>query len=190
MLGSFRLRMLLALLLAILTSLSLQSEKGSHEVVEPVLRYIMKDYGIEDKIISLLKADREKDEVLPASSESISWQKPCDFLYVEKPYGWYWNESRKRQEFSTGIKFKVKNNSPIKPVAKGVVSEIGENDEGRYLIVKHEDGFFSIYGGMKEILVGKGDRVDKNDILGKSTDFLYLELRDEDGPINPGSISE
>ncbi|SHG78779.1 Peptidase family M23 [Thermosyntropha lipolytica DSM 11003] len=190
MLGSFRWRMLLALLLAIFASLSLQSGHSSQKVVEPALRYILRDYGVEDKIISLLQGKEHEDEVLPASADTIKWQKPCDFLYVEKPYGWYWNEKSKRQEFSPGIKCKVKNNSPVKPVMKGIVEEIGENDKGRYLLLRHDDAFFSLYGGLKEILVQKGDKVDKDDILGKSTDFLYLEIRDEEGPINPESIIE
>lgn len=84
----------------------------------------------------------------------------------------------------------MKDNSLVSPVAEGSIDDIGENEKGRYVIVKHDENLSSFYGGLKEILVQKGEKVDKDDILGKSTDTLYLELRDEDGPINPGSIIE
>lgn len=190
MLGSFKFRMFLVLMIAIFTSLSLEAGHSSKEVIEPVIKYILKDYGFEDKISSIWEIDNEKGETIPVSSKVIEWQKPCDFLRVESNYGWYWNKKKGRQEFSPGLSIKVKNNSLIKPAAEGVVDDIGENENGRYVIIKHGENLSSFYGGLKEILVQKGDKVDKDDVLGKSTDTLYLELRDEDGPINPGTIIE
>ncbi|MBO8158778.1 M23 family metallopeptidase [Thermosyntropha sp.] len=190
MLGSFRFRMFIVLIIAIFTSISLKAGHESKAVVEPVLRYILRDYGFESKIAAFLENYQEEHEEVPVMSKGIRWQKPCEFLYVIQKYGWYWNEKEKRQEFSPGIRIKVKNNSLIKPITEGVVEEIGSDKKGRYVLIKHDESFFSLYGGLKEILVTEKSKVDKETILGKSTDVLYMELRDQEGPINSNSIVE
>jgi len=50
MLGSFKTRLLLVIILVTVAGLAMQSNNGSREVVEPVITYVMKDYQIEKKV--------------------------------------------------------------------------------------------------------------------------------------------
>ena len=43
----------------------------------------------------------------------------------------------------------------------------------------------SIVRGLHEVSVDEGETVEESTPLGKGTDLLYLELKSEDGPINP-----
>ena len=49
MLGSFKTRLLIVIVIVTLAGLAMQSNNGSREVVEPVIAYVMKDYQIETK---------------------------------------------------------------------------------------------------------------------------------------------
>jgi septal ring factor EnvC (AmiA/AmiB activator) len=43
----------------------------------------------------------------------------------------------------------------------------------------------SVVRGLREVSVDEGQTVEESTALGKGTDLLYLELKGEDGPINP-----
>lgn len=192
MLGTFRVRMLLAIFIVVIVGLAMQSGNGSRHIVEPVITYILtEDYGLEQKISGFIEGIRN-DEVqeLTPSSSNIGLQVPCEFLSVERSYGWYWNDKKEQQEFSPVIRLKVHEKSLVRPIYDGEVSQILEDTDAYSVIVRHEGDLYSSYGALKEVLVESGARVDKNSILGKTGQYLLFEIKDKDGPLNPNYIFE
>ncbi|WP_054692007.1 peptidoglycan DD-metalloendopeptidase family protein [Syntrophomonas palmitatica] len=76
----------------------------------------------------------------------------------------------------------------VKPVMGGKILDITDDAEGRRVKVLHQDGVISSYGGLKEVLVKKNEVLDRQKVLGKSSQKLYLEMENQQGPLNPNSL--
>lgn len=83
---------------------------------------------------------------------------------------------------------------PIKPIAKGLVTEAGFNFFGLGLMVEveHEGGYKSLYGHMGKIFVTKGQKVEAESFLGEigmtghtSGPHTHLEVSKDGKKINP-----
>lgn len=190
MLGSFRIRMLIVVLIAMLVGLSVQSNHSSRYLVEAVLNnYVLKDYGIETKLAMLVENTRSRisEGDVPAMTHS-EMQSPCDYLTVARRYGWNWNEESRKQEFYPGVLLIVKENTLVRPVLAGEVVEVSRQEDARTILIKHSPSLFSYYQGLQEVLVRENQHIDQRQILGKTSKNLYFELRDEDGPMDPQSL--
>ncbi|HAA08567.1 MAG: peptidoglycan DD-metalloendopeptidase family protein [Syntrophomonadaceae bacterium] len=190
MLGSFRIRMLVVILIVMLVGLSVQSDHSSRYVIESVLNnYVLKDYGVETKLAMLLDNTRSRisDGDVPVMSHK-EMQSPCDYLTVARRYGWNWNEESRRQEFYPGVLLIVKENTLVRPVLAGEVVEVSRQEDARTILIKHSPDLFSYYQGLQEVLVRENQHIDQRQILGKTGKNLYFELRDEDGPLDPHSL--
>lgn len=190
MVGSFRIRLLVVILIAMLVGLSLQSEHRSRYWVEAVLsNYVLKDYGVEEKLALLVENTRSRmtDKEVPVMADS-EMQSPCDYLTVARRYGWNWNEQTRKQEFHPGVTLVVKENTLVRPVLSGEVVEVSHQEEGRTILIKHGPELFSYYQGLQEVLVREAQFVDQRQVLGKTGKNLYFELRDENGPMDPQSL--
>ncbi|MDD2619169.1 MAG: M23 family metallopeptidase [Syntrophomonadaceae bacterium] len=191
MLKSFKLRLLLVIFIVAFVGLALQSGNTSRSLVEPVIKYVLTDYGVEKNIVNWIDNWRQiKSEIsVPAESRS-TLQIPCEYISIEKGYGWQWETNDKKQVFIPGVYLGVKDNTLVKPVLAGQVVELSNNEKGRTLLIKHNENLFSLYGGLKEILVEEGSQVEANQILGKTGENLYLEIRNREGPQNPQQLFE
>lgn len=191
MLGSFKIRLLMVMVIATLAGLSLQSENVTRQYVEPAVRFVLKDYGanlqFENMIARLLHSDSEKD--VPTSSSTIL-QVPCEFTAIEKKYGWYWNENTGKQEFSPGIYLQVKKDSLVRPVLPGKVETVLADGDEKAVLIHHEDGLYSYYGGLREVLVSRLEEVNSDQPLGRTGERVYFELKNDDGPLNPNPLFE
>lgn len=190
MLGSFRIRMLIVVLIVLLVGLSVQSDHSSRYVVESLLtNYVLKDYGVESKLAMLVENTRSQisDDNVPVMADG-EMQAPCEYLTVARRYGWNWNEESRKQEFHPGVSLIVKDNTLVRPVLAGEVVEVSRQDEGRTILIKHSPDLFSYYKGLQEVLVREEQHIDQRQILGKTGKTLYFELRDQDGPMDPHSL--
>ena len=72
-------------------------------------------------------------------------------------------------------------------VAPGVVAYIGDmRGYGNFLIVEHEDGFYSMYSGLDDLYVGLNQIVDRGEKLGSSsTGEVRFELRQGREAVDP-----
>ena len=95
---------------------------------------------------------------------------------------------------NNGIDYEVNGNSDIKATTDGVIVLISEKavgSDGKILLMKHEDELISIYGGIGEILVKKGDRVEKSTLIGKAIGkkeqkvIIHFEIRQGMKSIDP-----
>lgn len=190
MLGSFRIRMLVVVIIAALVGLSVQSNHSSSRLMEALLTdYVLKDYQVEQKLALFLENTRTRvqDDVIPTMGGS-EMQVPCDYLTVSQRYGWIWNETSQKQEFHPGVALIVKENTLVRPVLSGEVVEVSAQERGRSVLIKHSADLFSYYEGLNEVLVGEKQYIDQKQVLGKASKNMYFELRDEDGPVDPHKL--
>ncbi len=191
MLGSFRIRMLVVIVIAALAGLSMQSEHSSKKIVEPVIRYVMKDYGVQENIVqywSELKINKNA-ETVPVSN-TTTLQQPCEFADIEREYGWHWNEESQQQEFFPAVLINVEDNSEVKPIYEGRVADISSDERGKTVLIDHGGSLYSSYGGLREVLAEKGHEVDKDTIIGRTSQELYFQMTSKDGPLNPNKLFE
>jgi murein DD-endopeptidase MepM/ murein hydrolase activator NlpD len=189
-LGSFRIRMLVVVLIAMLVGLSIQSDHSSRYVIETVLNnYVLKDYGVETKLALLVENTRSRisDGDVPVMTQS-EMQSPCDYLTVARRYGWNWNEESRQQEFYPGVLLIVKENTLVRPILAGEVVEVSRQEDVRTILIKHSPDLFSYYQGLQEVLVRENQYIDQRQVLGKTGKKFYFELRDQDGPMDPHSL--
>jgi murein DD-endopeptidase MepM/ murein hydrolase activator NlpD len=93
-----------------------------------------------------------------------------------------------------GINISSPENTPIRAISSGVVVYTG-NQVGGYgnlSIIKHDNGIISTYAHQKNILVQKGDKIQKGQIIGYvgstgnvSSPQLHLVMRKGKKPVNP-----
>ncbi|WP_081424818.1 murein hydrolase activator EnvC family protein [Syntrophomonas wolfei] len=191
MVRSFKLRMLLVIFLVAAAGLAMQSGESSRRIAEPVIRFMLKDYGVEQKIASFIDnlRDQGRLDLVPARSSS-TLALPCEYITVKKNYGWHWNSKTHKQEFSPGIYLEVNHNTAVKPILDGRVIEISSNEEGRQVLLEHNENFYSFYGGLDEVFVEEGKELVKDSLIGKTGNTLYFEIRNQDGPQDPTPLFE
>jgi len=97
-------------------------------------------------------------------------------------------------ERNDGIKIAVPIGTPIKATADGVVAYVGDGIAalGGLVIVKHGDGWTSVYGHASKLMVQRGQSVKRGQTLALSgqTGFadrpeLHFELRRGRAPVDP-----
>lgn len=192
MIGGFKIRILVVIVVVAMLGVIMQSDHSSRKVVTPVLKNIMAtDYS--DELVQTFSGYLSKEgkkptaEVLPVTG-NVVLHKPCDFEDIEKTYGWHWSKAENTQEFFPGVSLRVKNNSLVKPILSGQVIDIERDENNGIITVKHSDDFFSVYGGLKEVLTEVDKTIDENTVIGKTGEKLYFEVRTNEGPVDPHSI--
>ncbi len=89
------------------------------------------------------------------------------FGRISDPYGWRKHPITKRKSFHKGLDIANKRGTPIYATADGTVKSIGRKKRlGRYILLNHEFGYKTKYGHLYKILVSKGERVKKGQIIG------------------------
>lgn len=94
------------------------------------------------------------------------------------------------------VLIEAKEGDPVKASANGTVQDIYTSEEtGRTLSMEIGDNYIVNYGQLKEITVGKGDRVSEGQVIGKvaaPTKYyslegtnLYYQVFEKDKPVNP-----
>lgn len=88
----------------------------------------------------------------------------------------------------------LKTSPPIYAADDGIVitaRDLGDRSYGKYIVIYHEPGLYTLYGHCSELYVNKGDRVTKGQTIakvgstGKSTgNHLHFEVRLGDGESN------
>lgn len=190
MIKQFKLRLLMVILVVAIASISIRLPQNQ-DATKLVLEVVLKDYGIQQDILvwayGLMGIDSQ--EGVPAISKNNT-QVPCEFLAIEREFGQSLNPETGKEEYYPGIRLIVTENTLVKPVMEGKVIRVDDGRDGRSVMIQHNNELYSIYSGLKEVLVEKDKQVNQQQVLGKSSTRLYLELRGPEGPINPQFIME
>ncbi|MFC4275260.1 M23 family metallopeptidase [Achromobacter aloeverae] len=119
---------------------------------------------------------------------------PLDgYTYLSSSYGWRRNPVTGRYAMHEGVDFPAPRGTPIAAAAGGVVTEAGpESGYGNMLEIDHGDGMSTRYAHASELLVKKGDVVERGQIVarvgssGRSTgSHLHFEVRLAGQPLDP-----
>ena len=84
-----------------------------------------------------------------------------------------------------GLRLKLKKNK-ILSMESGVVSFLGKvRGLGMTLIISHEGGTSSLYGGLKKSIKEKGDRVNRGDWVATGDNILFFSIYEKGSPVDP-----
>jgi len=115
------------------------------------------------------------------------------YAYLSSSYGWRRNPVTGRYAMHEGVDFPAPRGTPIEAAAGGVVTEAGpESGYGNMLEIDHGDGISTRYAHASELLVKKGDVVERGQLIarvgstGRSTgSHLHFEVRLAGQPLDP-----
>jgi murein DD-endopeptidase MepM/ murein hydrolase activator NlpD len=93
-----------------------------------------------------------------------------------------------------GINIAAALGTPIRAAADGVVSYCGNElkSYGNLVLIRHDDGYVTAYAHADSILVSRGDKVVKGQVIGYAGETgdvnqpqVHFEIRHDTAPINP-----
>jgi lipoprotein NlpD len=121
--------------------------------------------------------------VLPATP--VNWAWPTD-LSISLPF----SDARK------GVDFSGPAGQPVKAVANGIASYLGSSlrGYGQMVVIKHDEGFISVYANNSKILVKEGQKIEKGQKIAETghadgSDLaLHFELRQQGKPLDPKAL--
>lgn len=106
---------------------------------------------------------------------------------VTSGYGWKTDPVSNLKSFSPGIEISCQKKAAVKAVAPGVVAYIGTlRGYGNFLIIEHEDGYYSMYSGLENLIVEQNQIVGQGEKIGNvPTGNIKFELRKGRESIDP-----
>jgi murein DD-endopeptidase MepM/ murein hydrolase activator NlpD len=100
-------------------------------------------------------------------------------------------------ERNDGINIAVPYGTPIHAAAAGQISYAGNElrGYGNLVLIKHDDGYVTAYAHAERIIVGRGDYVQKGQVIGYAgqtgdvtSPQLHFEIRKGVTPVNPRAL--
>lgn len=109
------------------------------------------------------------------------------------PYGRYRNPKLKTVLINNGIDIRAKKGEPVRCVFPGVVSLVTYlSGYGNMIIIDHNNGYYTVYAHLGEVLVSKSDFVEAGTKIGSVGEtgslegpLLHFEIYGKDTPLNP-----
>jgi len=93
-----------------------------------------------------------------------------------------------------GINLAVPEGTPVEAAENGIVSYAGDGfkGEGNLVLIRHSNGYFTIYAHSKELLVNRGDQIKRGQVIAHSGQTgnvnapqLHFEVRKDATPLDP-----
>ena len=147
----------------------------------------------------LLKKDLQEliDELIDRKSECDTrptiMPVKTDEYWISSGFGWRKGPFTGLREFHRGLDISARRGTPIIAAADGIVISAGKRYHiGKFIEIKHNDKYTTLYGHLLQHKVKKGQKVKRNDIIGlmgstgMSTGYhLHYEVRKDSVSINP-----
>lgn len=144
-----------------------------------------------DELITKLQANIISDHyTFKFSTPKLIW--PARGTII-KQYGEQKSDQYKVSLINNGIDIGLKIGSDIIAVDEGVIA-FAEwyNGAGKLIVIDHQNGFHTLYSHNSKLLVSKGDKISKNQVIALSgmtgsaeVPCVHFELRKRGTPINP-----
>ncbi len=143
-----------------------------------------------DEVIGMAKRKEEMIANVPAI-QPISNK---DLKRVASPFGVRIHPFYKVLKMHTGMDFTAPSGTEIYATGNGVVSAVVQSARGygNTIIIDHGFSYKTLYAHLSEILVKKGQKVKRGDVIGlvgntgmSMAPHLHYEVRKHDEPINP-----
>lgn len=122
--------------------------------------------------------------LLAQNTTEVTFAWPLNSYQISQPYRFY----------HPAIDLTTSTEDPVMAIAGGVVETIIISNwgYGKHVIIRHDNGYISLYAHLSNILVKAGDRVNQGLKIGNvgtsgwSTGaHLHLEIRGPEGTVNP-----
>jgi len=138
--------------------------------------------GFSDKIYKTVPVNNFKDNNAPmasydtpvkiaeASNEKVMMRNPVDGVITSK-YCMRIHPVTKEEKMHGGIDIAADRGDVVISAAKGVVEKVGEDEfNGKYVVIKHDQGLKTYYAHLSEICVIDNETVDDNTKIGLAGD--------------------
>lgn len=154
--------------------------------------------------IQKLRTDAAALETLISQLSAAAGKEPVSHLFSTRKIPWplkgkvirsYGEETRSygTSIVNNGIDIAVPEGTPVKCVDDGeVVFSDRYGGQGKLVIIDHKNGYFSVYAYNSDLLVNRGDKVKKGQVIAKSgmtgsasQASLHFELRRDGKAVNP-----
>lgn len=121
---------------------------------------------------------------------SLDW--PVKGRIIES-FGVKYVDDLKTEIFNKGVKIEVQGDGFVRAVFDGVVKYVDWiKGYGNLIIVSHEDGYYTIYANIDDVMVKVGQKINKNEKIGiidvdikEIQHYLYFEIRKNNNALNP-----
>lgn len=134
-------------------------------------------------------------QTLPAMSnqpKADNWPLPVSGKLVTS-YGMVKEPGDSIETFHPGIDIGAAMGTPVKVVKDGQVAQVGQDKNyGRFVLVDHGQGSFTLYAGLEDITVKEKQQVRVEDVIGKigpakegQNPALHFEVRENNQLVNP-----
>jgi murein DD-endopeptidase MepM/ murein hydrolase activator NlpD len=115
---------------------------------------------------------------------------------ITSSYGYRWSPFSRGRSFHDGLDIAAPMGTPIKPAMAGRVESVGyDNVYGNFVIVRHSEGYKTLYGHMESYDVRSGAYVDVDSVIGyvgntgQSTGaHLHFTVYKDGTSVNPRSV--
>ena len=128
------------------------------------LRQKLIDNEILKTKINILQEDCKKlnDLIL-----NLPFGNPIDTVKITSSYGW---RTKPYKGFHSGIDIAANIWDNVYVTGNGIVTKIIYNNRifGNYIIIKHSNGYKSLYSHLSKIFVKRNEKVNKGNIIGKA----------------------
>lgn len=135
------------------------------------------------------KSDRREVEVGPSVFASLKGQLPSPYRgKVAVPFGESIDPVTRLKAFSAGITIKGKAGQDVVAVAAGTVAYVGNlRGYGNFIIINHDDQFYTTYAGLGQAVVNTNEYVLAGSKLAVSASdgIVKFELRRGSTPLDP-----
>jgi len=167
------------------------------------LDVLTKELVIQSKSLDEIELLAKNKESLLSSIPSIQPVNSSDLRRMASGYGYRIDPFTKRRTMHWGMDFSAKTGTPIYATGDGIISRADARAAGfgKHVRIDHGFGYVSIYAHMNRIIVAKGDKVKRGDLIGyvgstgrSVAPHLHYEIVKDGRKINPinfysGSLS-
>lgn len=168
------------------------------------LRRLEAQYGQVREMLGATRPDDPESIWLPPSGVSESESTPADSIETSLPTSWpLTDRGFVTQEHLAripgehqGIDIAIAEGSYVRASGAGVVVSAGEDPVyGKFVRIRHADGYETVYGHASELFVEESDVVQRHEVIalsgntGRSTaPHLHFEILREGNPIDPRTL--
>lgn len=176
---------------------------GARETLKTVLTTEWNYQPVFEKVVQFGLALASTDWPLPANPQPVispnglsvtpeTLQIPVSGKVV-RTYGMVTDPIDNMERFHSGIDIAAPVGSPVMAVKDGTVQRLGDSPElGKYVLIEHAQGTFSLYGELARLTVEEGQSVQAGQVIGEvgaAGDIpgggLHFELRENNKLVDP-----
>lgn len=173
---------------------SLTKYDSIFNVVDQKTRLISRILSKQYKKLKITSKYLEKNKDLLELTPTISPIQTKDLISISSPFGWRLHPIYKKYLFHDGIDISAYHGTSVYSTAKGRVKKIlySKYGYGNRIVIENELGFEILYAHLDKIKVKKGEKINKNQIIGtvgntgtSTGPHLHYEIRENNKLKNP-----